>query len=133
MMLLKLRAFAPTGSMAVDADGYEVPGYADMGWCAGKIQGGTAQGKDTQTRYLDIGGVSRPVLEGGLHIPVGEFITSADGLLIKAGEQRGLGWEFVVEGVNGLADCALLRRRYLVVEVPAKSYATARRLSVVEV
>lgn len=124
LMTLTLTAYEPSG-FTTDADGYKVPSYTDRGTVSGKVQGGSQAGKDTQTRYVRIGDTERPVLEGGLHIPISATVPAA-------GEQRGLGWEYLVVGVNGLADVALLGRRYLVVEVPAKSLATARRLSVIE-
>lgn len=125
MMTLTLAAYSPTG-LAPDADGYETLQFADEGPTSGKVQGGSQAGKDTPTRYVNVGGVERPVLAAGLHIP----ITSA---VPVAGEQRGIGWEYEVVAVGPLDDPALLGRRYLVVGVPAKSYATARRLDVVQV
>lgn len=130
MMTLTFTAYSPNGT-TTDADGYEVQQYVDEGQTPGKVQGGSQAGKDTQTRYVNVGGTERPVLEGGLHIPLDRFLF--DGLLIVAGEQRGIGWEFEVYSIGPADDPALLGRRYLVVEVPAKSFATARRLSVVEV
>lgn len=131
LMTLTFTAYSPSGTTK-DADGYDVQQYADEGDTPGKVQGGSQAGKDTNTRYVQVGGVDRPVLEGGLHIPLDRFIFDM-GLLIVAGEQRGTGWELEVSSVGPADDPALLGRRYLVVEVPAKSYATARRLSVVEV
>lgn len=125
LMTLTLTAFEPSGTTK-DADGYDVQGYTSRGTTIGKLQSGTAQGKDANTRYTTIGEVERPVLEGGLHIPL-------TATLPEPGWQRGLGWEYEITAVNGLADISLLGRRFLVVEVPAKSFATARRLNVVEV
>ncbi|RNL66245.1 hypothetical protein EFK50_01055 [Nocardioides marmoriginsengisoli] len=126
LMTLCLTLFRPTGTFTQDPDGYEVPDYEDMGQVRGKIQSGSAQGRDTATRYLRIGDVERPVLEAGLHVPISAAIP-------KPGRQRGHGWEYEVTSVGCADDPALLGRRYLVVEVPAKSFATARRLDVVEV
>jgi len=126
LMTLTLAAYSPTGNFTTDPDGYEVPEYTPEGSTFGKVQG--TSNKDTPTRYVTIGGVERPVIEGGLHIPVSAPVPTA-------GEQRGLAdgpWEYVVTA-TGDADPALLGRRYMVVGVPAKSYATARRLDVVEV
>lgn len=125
LMTLTLSAFSPDGTTE-DADGFEIPAYASQGTTPGKVQGGTQAGKDTPTRYVSIGGVDRPVLEAGLHIPIGAPLPVAS-------EQRGIGWEYEVTDVGALDDPALLGRRFLVVEVPMKSRATARRLSVVEV
>lgn len=127
-MTLTFTAYSPAGTTK-DADGYDVQQYADEGETPGKVQG--QSGKDTQTRYVRVGGTERPLIAGGVHIPLDRFIFDKT-LLIVADEQRGVGWELEVSSV-GPHDPALLGRRYLVVEVPAKSYATARRLSVVEV
>lgn len=125
MMTLTLRAYSPNG-WTEDPDGYQVPAYADEGTTPGKVQGGT-QGRDTQMRYVTIGSVERPVLTGGLHIPLTAPVPTA-------GTQRGkAAWEYEVEAVGPNDDPALLGRRFLVVEVPAKSYATARRLDVAEI
>lgn len=123
LMTLTLTAYSPNGT-TTDADGYEVPAFTSQGTVKGKIQAGSQSGQDTATRYVSIGGVERPVLVGGLHIPISASVPVAS-------EQRGQGWEYVVTAV-GAADSALLGRRYLVVGAPAKSFATARRLDVVE-
>lgn len=125
LMTLTLAAYSPSGK-TTNAGGYTVPGYTPEGATFGKVQG--ASGKDTATRYIKVGDVERPVLEGGLHIPLTAKVP-------VAGEQRGQvggAWEYEVTAVGPHDDPALLGRRYLVVEVPAKSLATARRLSVVE-
>lgn len=127
LMTLTLAAYSPTGDFTTDSDGFEVPAFTPEGSTFGKVQGGSQAGQDTATRYVSIGGVERPVLAGGLHIPIGAKVP-------KAGEQRGLAggaWEYVVTA-TGDGDPALLGRRYLVVGVPAKSFATARRLDVIE-
>lgn len=127
-MTLTLTAYAPT-TPTKDADGYDVPGYLSKGSTRGRIQGGAGRGADTQTRYVRIGETERPVLSGGLHIPISAPVP-------VAGEQRGQvggAWEYEVTAVGPSDDPALLGRRYMVVEVPAKSHATARRLDVVQV
>lgn len=123
-MSLTLTAYSPNGT-TTDGNGYQVLNFSSQGTTVGKIQG-TQAGKDTPTRYLRIGGVNRPVLEGALHLSFGATLPIA-------GEQRGTGWEYVVTAIGPNDDDALLGRRYLVVGVPAKSKATARRLDVVEV
>lgn len=130
-MTLTLTAYSPTDDTTTDADGYQVADYADEGTTPGKIQAGAQAGGDNQTRYVNIGGVERPVISGGLHIPLDRFVF--DGLLIQASEQRGQAWEFEVFSIGPADDPALLGKRYMVVGAPAKSYATARRLDVVEV
>lgn len=124
-MTLTLAAYSPNGT-APDADDYEVPAFTSEGSTFGKVQSGSLSGDDTATRYVNIGGVERPVLVGGLHIPISAPVP-------VAGEQRGIGWEYVVTAVGSADDPALLGRRFLVVGVPVKSFATARRLDVVEV
>lgn len=120
-MTLAVTAQIPGGK---DADGF--PAYVPQLPHAGKVQGSTSSTKDTATRYVSIGGVDRPVLAAGLHIPI-------DAPVPVASEQRGIGWEYVVTAVGRYDDPALLGKRYLVVAAPVKSYATARRLDVVEV
>lgn len=124
-MTLTLTPQVPNG-VTLDPDGFEVQSYAAQTPHAGKVQGGSQSGKDTPTRYVTIGGVDRPVLNAGLHIPIGAPVPVAS-------EQRGVGWEYEVTAVGPADDPALLGKRFLVVGVPAKSFATARRLDVVEV
>lgn len=127
LMTLTLTAYSPTG-LAPGPDGYDIPGYSPEGSTFGKVQAGAQAGGDTGTRYVKIGDTERPVLAGGLHIPITATIPTA-------GEERGqLGgaWEYLVTAVGPFDDPELLGRRYLVVAVPAKSLATARRLDVVE-
>lgn len=124
-MSLTLAVYEPAGT-TTDADGYEVLAYTSRGSTFGKVQGSSQSTRDAATRYVTIGAVKRPVLESGLHIPI-------DALVPVAGEQRGIGWEYEVTGLGSADDPALFGCRYLVVAVPAKSYATARRLDVVEV
>lgn len=81
---------------------------------------GRSRGGDTNTRTVEIGGVERPVIEGGLSIPVSAPLPAP-------------GWVYVCTATGPSSDPALLNRRWRVVDVPAKSHATARRLDVVEV
>ncbi len=115
---------APNGT-TTDADGYEVPAYAPQTPTPGKVQADSKAGGDTATRMVSVGGVERPVVQGGLHIPIGAPMPVAS-------EQRGVAWEYECTAVGPESDPALLGRRWLVVSVPAKTYATARRLDVVE-
>lgn len=125
LMTITLTPQVPTGATEIDPKGFEVPVFAAQPTHVGKVQGGSQAGGDTTTRYLSIGGVERPVLSAGLHIPIGAPVPVAS-------EQRGQAWEYVVTAVGPADDPALLGRRYLVVGVPAKSFATARRLDVIE-
>jgi hypothetical protein len=65
------------------------------------------------------------VLRAGLHIPISSDLPTAG--------DRGVGWEYEVTAIDSFDDPTLLGRRFLVVNAPAKSFATARRLDVVEV
>lgn len=123
MMTLTLTPLEPYGFDTVN--GLEVQSYAQHDDTPGKVQGGSASTSDTATEYVSIGGVRRPLLRGGLHLPIGAQLP-------VAGDQ-GVGWEYAVTAVGERGDPTLLNRRYLVVNVPAKSFASARRLDVVEV
>ena len=108
-------------------DGLDEQTWVEKYETPGKVAGRSRQG-DTNTRTETVGGVERLVVEGGLHIPLsaGVFI---DGDWVTALP----GWEFQCTAVGPSSDPSLLGRRWRVVDVPAKSYATARRLDVVEV
>lgn len=116
-------AYSPTGTHTTDDDGFDVPQYAPAGTTRGKIAGSSKQSRDTKAREVKIGGVDRPVVEGGLHIPISSAVP-------KAGEY-GAGWEYVLTALGPITDPSLLNSRWLVVDAPAKSHATARRLDVV--
>lgn len=126
-MTLTLTPHTPTDppTYTTDPDGYEVPALTPGTPHAGKVQSGSQAGSDTATRYVQVGGTERPVLSGGLHIPISAPVP-------LAGEQRNYGTEYVVTAVGPADDPALLGRRFLVVAVPVKSFATARRLDVIE-
>lgn len=124
-MTLTVEAFAPDGT-TTDGDGYEVKVYESQGTHAAKVQAPSSQAGDTRVRSVRVGEVERPVLEAGLHIPVSATVPVAT-------DQRGIGWEYEVTAIGPQDDPALMGRRFLVVDVPAKSFATARRLDVVEV
>lgn len=100
-------------------DGLDEQTWVHQGDTSGKIAGRSRDG-DTNTRTVNVGGLERPVVEGGLHIPLGAPLPA-------------IGWEYVCTATGPASDPALLRRRWRVIDVPAKSYATARRLDVVEV
>lgn len=116
-------AFAPGGRTVVD--GREVLGFTSHGKTSGKVQGGSSATADPATDYVEVGDTRKPVFLGGLHIPISAPVPTAG--------DAGVGWEYVCTAVGDLSDLSLLGRRYRVVNVPAKSYATARRLDVVEV
>lgn len=122
-MTLTLTPYIPAGT-TTGPDGDDIQSYDPQPTHKGKVQSGSQAGGDTTTRYLSIGGVERPVLAAGLYIPIGAPVPVAS-------EQRGLGWEYEVSAIGPLGDPDLLGRRFLVVGVPAKSFATARRLDVI--
>jgi hypothetical protein len=124
LMTLTLTAYSPNG-YTTGGDGLEVRAYANEGATAGKVQGSSSSVAGAATQYVTVGGVSRAVMRAGLHLPI-----SAD--LPVAGDQ-GIGWEYAVTAVGVDDDPTLVGRRFLVVSVPGKSFATARRLDVVEV
>lgn len=111
-------AYAPAAWEKVD--GLDVEVQQEQYATVGKVAGRSRQGGDTSSRTVSLAGVESPVLEGGLHIP------------LSAGLPE-IGWEFVCTAVGGASDSSLVGRRWRVVDVPAKSFATARRLDVVEV
>jgi hypothetical protein len=116
-------AYAPGTPTVVN--GLKVLNPVSQGSTRGRIAATSQQGADTPTRTFTVGDVKRPVLEGGLHIPISAPVP-------RAGD-RGVGWEYLCTAVGAGTDPSLVGRRYLVVGVPAKSHATARRLDVVEV
>ena len=113
-------AYRPTGHTARNADGEEVPTFTDLFTSPCKIQGPSAATADTTTRTVVVGGVERPVLSAGLHMPI------AAAALVN-------GDEFEVTANDPFSDVQLLGRRYKIVGDPAKSHATARRFDVVQV
>lgn len=125
LMLDTFTVYAPNGT-TTDVDGMEVPAYEVQGATPGKIQsrtGGIGNGGDTNTRTETVGGVGRPVVDSGLHIPV----------TAPAPEfgSRGTGWEYVLTTPGPATPPDLVGSRWLVVDAPSKSHMTARRLDVV--
>lgn len=129
LMTATFEAFKPNG-VDTDADGSEFAAYVSQGTTPGKVQGTSAIGKDSVTRSISVGDVDLPVIDSGLHIPLSSFVVA--GVLTLVAGYRGTGWELVCTSA-GTGDPAIVGRRFLVVNAPAKSYATARRLDVVEV
>lgn len=129
LMTLTFMAYGPGGTVT-DSDGATSEEPAEKGPTIGKVQGGSQAAGNPITRTISVGGVEVPVVDGGLHIPLTSYVDDT-GLLLKAGP-RGTGWEFVCTAAGAADDPSLVGRRYLVVSVPAKSRATARRLDVVE-
>jgi hypothetical protein len=87
----------------------------------GKVKGlGGVAGSDQEARFVTIGGVRYQVMPAGLHLSVSALVPSP-------------GWEYECTAVGASSDPSLLGRRYRAIEVPAKTWATARRLDVIEV
>lgn len=101
-------------------DGLEEETWVPQYTTAGRVSGRSRQGGDTNVRMVTVGGVERPVSEGGLHIPLSAALPQ-------------INWRFRCTAVGPNSDPSLVGRKFQVVDVPAKSYATARRLDVVEV
>lgn len=123
-MLDTFAAYAPSGRAVDPGTGMEGPGYTPRGTTHGKLQSQSRQG-DTNTRTATVGSLERPVVEGGLHIPLSAPVPVAGA--------EGVGWEYECTDVAPASDPALVGRRWRVVDAPAKSFATARRLDVVEI
>lgn len=111
--------FGAYSHTTVKIDGFDQDQWTLQDTTVGKLSGRSQQG-DTNTRTVTVGGIERPVVDGGLHIPLASSLPE-------------IGWEYVCTAVGPSSDPALLGRRWRVVDVPAKSHATARRLDVVEV
>lgn len=115
-MFDQFTAYAYTWSTV---DGMQQQAWVQQDVTFGKVAGRTRE-SDTNTHTVSVGGAERPVVAGGLHIPLDAVLPARD-------------WEYVCTAIGASTDPALLGRRWRVVDVPAKSHATARRLDVVEV
>lgn len=124
-MTLRLVPMDPAG-LVKDDDGYDEPTFTDLTPHKGKAQGPSSSTSDAVTDYVKVGNVELPVLREGLHIPISAPVP-------KPSRVRGRATEYRVTAVGRSDDPALLNKRYMVVGVPVKSYATARRLDVVEI
>lgn len=122
------RAYSP-GMGKVN--GLDETTYTDEGETPGRLKGDASI--DTVTRTLTIGDSRLPIIDGGLRIPIDQFVAADGTLAIVASEQRGTAWEFECVAVGPKSDPAMLGSRWMVVNVPVGSYATARRMDVVEV
>lgn len=118
-MTITLDALSPWKKIR-GADGMDTQDWNPEGNTIALVGGQSQQSPQPTTRYEVVGGVSRPVIDGGVQIPLTSKVPQ-------------IGWEYVVRKVAGRADTALLGRRYHVVSVPIESHATARRLDVVDV
>lgn len=111
------------GARTTGADGMEAPAYTTGTPVKGKIQSRARQG-DTQARTVRVGEVELPVIEAGLHISLSAAVPTAG--------KFGVGWEYEMTIAGRNTDASLVGSRWLVVDAPAKSNATARRLDVVQ-
>lgn len=111
--------FSP-GGVTTDADGMETTGLTPEGSTIGLTGGGSVASRDQVTRTVFVGGVERPVVDGGLKIPISAPIPSR-------------GWVYVCTAAGPGSDPQNVGRKWRVESVPSKTFATARRLDVVEV
>lgn len=114
---LMLDTFTAYSEGTVTIDGLEEPDWVAEYVTPGRVVGQSRQ-SDAESRAVTVGGVEREVLQGGLHIPL-------------TADLPAIGWVFVCTAVGSGSDPALLGRKWRVQDVPAKSYATARRLDVI--
>lgn len=124
LMVDTFAAYAP-GARVTQANGLEGPGYTLQYSTIGKAAGRPRAlvSKDTTARYVLVGETKRPVVQGGLAIPMSKPIPVAGDF--------GAGWEFECTAVDPNSDPNLVGMRYLVLGVSARTYQTARRLDVV--
>lgn len=115
-------AYAPDGR-TTDANGIEVPAYATRGTTPGKIAGPGKLPTTRPARTVAVAGVDRPVILGGLHIPIAAPVPAIG--------EHGIGWEYVLSTPGDATDPSLAGSRWLVVGAEEKSCITARRLDVV--
>jgi hypothetical protein len=111
-------AYAPNGT-TTDADGMTVPAFIAKGATFGRLHAGVRL-QSVAATTTTVGGVERPVYDGGIRIPV-------------SAPAPAVGWEYQMTAAGPATDPSLVGRRWHVVGVQADSYATARRLNVVEV
>lgn len=117
---LMTETFTAYAHTTTTVDGLKTKTWVAQYETPGKVAGRSLQGGDSSARTIDVGGVERVVVEGGIHIPLDADLPE-------------IGWELVCTATGSTSDPSLVGRRWRVVDVPAKSHATARRLDVVEV
>lgn len=111
--------FAPNGRSAQnETSGLEEPLLPLVGSTRGKVQGPSSQASDTSTRTVNIAGVERPVVVGGLHVP----------LCVDPAPAYGQEYQCTRSGSPTLAG-----KRWRIVNAPVKTHMTAWRLDVVEI
>ena len=119
-------AYAPGAKITDTGTGLKKRGYALQYSTPGKTTGRprALESKDTRTTYVLIGGTKRPVIHGGLHIPMSAVLPIAGDF--------GVGWEYLCTAIAPGSDPNALGQRYLVWGVSVRTYQTARRLDVVK-
>lgn len=113
--------YQPTG-MVTGADRIRTQDYTALDPVPGKLQSRALTG-NTETRTVQVAGQDARVVEGGLHIPVTSDAPAAGPV--------GVGWEYELTTPGPDTPPELVGSRWLVVDAPAKSHMTARRLDVV--
>jgi len=112
-------AFGTMTRGGLDADGLETETFAASFTTPGKVTG--RSGADLTIRTVEIGGVERPVISGGIHIPADRPELVPAGMFVR------------VEAIGPDSPAHLLGRVYKIDGESVKSYQTARRFDVVEV
>lgn len=129
LMRATLRGYAPTNrSEQNETSGREERVWDDKGTTAGKLPGISKVSLDARIFDVNVEGQDVVKFVTSLHVPLRAYVDPTTGAL-----QITPGWEFVCEGVAAGMDPAHVGRRWRVVGVPIKDYATARRLDVEEV
>lgn len=123
LMVDTFAAYAP-GAEITKANGLPGVGYSLQYTTLGKATGRprALESKDTRTNYVLVGKTKRPVIRGGLAIPMSAEIPVAGDF--------GFGWELECTAAHDDSDPNLVGMRFLVVGVSARTYQTARRLDV---
>lgn len=124
LMVDTFAAYAP-GAEVTKANGLPGVGYSLQYTTAGKATGRprALEAKDNRTTFVMVGKTKRPVIRGGLAIPMSKALPVAGDF--------GFGWEFECTAVATTSDPNLVGQRFLVVGISVRTYQTARRLDVV--
>lgn len=124
LMLDEGQAKRPTGKTARNEEtGLSEPTFADLFTTRCKVQ--PTSGDEVTTQTVTVGGVERVVYKGGIHMPIPEAGSAAVDL--RRGDR------LTILSIGPMTDPGVLGKTYEVVGFSGKSWATARRLDVVEV
>lgn len=110
-------AYEPNGTTTVNEQ--ETAAFTPKGRTSGRLRV-TQRVDTTPARFVTIGGVEAAVVNGGLRIPLSAPVPEVY-------------WEYQLVTAGPDTDPALVGTRWRVEGVQADSYATARRLNVVQV